>query len=280
MAQKCPIDAGQTPWLIVASTCCLMLYRFPKQQVEWLVRLMPARLRVLTPDASPWHSFGAELRARRIALGWSQRELGFRVGASRTLISKIETATRTVAGDLAHRCDLVLEARGQLLHLVRGQLPADAGSDPIRPGVVIVGYQCGDGVVHLSSADVELIEACDREFVRSTGCDVRWTIEAACGSGTPGVALDRSGIGLRTEIVRRITRLRARTDATLRVGALALLRSLLDDSTAPVLDVRLLRLRKPDSAASELTGGYTTTPRPWLDRIEVLKDDELVVGRR
>lgn len=68
----------------------------------------------LTPDASPRHHLGAELRRWREARGRSISELAQTVHVSADLIRKVERAERTAHSDLISRCDDVLSTGGAL----------------------------------------------------------------------------------------------------------------------------------------------------------------------
>jgi transcriptional regulator with XRE-family HTH domain len=59
--------------------------------------------------------FGAELRAQRAARGWTQVELGRKLGYSDSLVSDIENANRTASEDFAARCDEVFGLPGTFL---------------------------------------------------------------------------------------------------------------------------------------------------------------------
>ncbi|MFI5777450.1 helix-turn-helix domain-containing protein [Nocardia sp. NPDC051570] len=78
---------------------------------------MGQALRKLDPRASAGATFGAELRARRLARGRSLRELGRLVLVSGELLAKVEKAQRRPRPDLVRRLDVVLDARGELERL-------------------------------------------------------------------------------------------------------------------------------------------------------------------
>ncbi|MFB6893423.1 helix-turn-helix domain-containing protein [Kitasatospora sp. NPDC056327] len=74
------------------------------------------------PDGPP--GFGAALRARRRAAGFSLTELATRVHYDRSHISKVETGAKPATTDFAHACDTALRANGALVELAtRGQCP-------------------------------------------------------------------------------------------------------------------------------------------------------------
>ncbi|MEV6929637.1 helix-turn-helix transcriptional regulator [Dactylosporangium sp. NPDC051485] len=74
--------------------------------------------RLLTPDVSVHHRFGAELRRWRQQRGLSQNALGRLVHASGDLIGKIEKAERWPGAELARRCDHALDSGDALARLV------------------------------------------------------------------------------------------------------------------------------------------------------------------
>jgi hypothetical protein len=80
---------------------------------------MAARMRVLTPDVSPAHRLGAEVRRLRMAAGISLAELGRRIWVSADLIRKVEVADRFGAADVVGRLDQALDAGGVLIELQR-----------------------------------------------------------------------------------------------------------------------------------------------------------------
>jgi transcriptional regulator with XRE-family HTH domain len=56
-------------------------------------------------DTSGASSFAAELRAQRTARGWTQVELGRRIGYSGSFVSDVERGERSPSDDFAQRCD-------------------------------------------------------------------------------------------------------------------------------------------------------------------------------
>lgn len=93
---------------------------------------MGQRPRVLRPELSPLHLFGARLRLLRQQLGLSQRELGELAFCSGHLIGKIEKGERRPQADLVRRCDKILGASGTLTDLyARAELarPDDSPGD-------------------------------------------------------------------------------------------------------------------------------------------------------
>lgn len=78
---------------------------------------MPKPLRQLTPDLSPAHRLGAELRKLRCARGHSHKSLGQKVHASKSLIGAIETGERISTAEVIKACDDELGASGTLVAL-------------------------------------------------------------------------------------------------------------------------------------------------------------------
>jgi WD40 repeat protein/transcriptional regulator with XRE-family HTH domain len=73
------------------------------------------------------NAFGAELKRRRLAAGWSQAELARRTNYTKPHISKVETGARTPTMEFARACDTALGAGGALIALAlqfaQGQCP-------------------------------------------------------------------------------------------------------------------------------------------------------------
>lgn len=61
--------------------------------------------------------FGAELKAHRTARGWTQVELGKKLGYSGSFVSDVERGDRGPGEDFAKRCDEVFGAPGTFLRL-------------------------------------------------------------------------------------------------------------------------------------------------------------------
>lgn len=76
--------------------------------------------------------FGAELRARRVAAGYSLRQLAPRAHISHDLLARIEKAQRRPQPDVVGRLDTALHAHGQLQRL------AAVFTASVRPGNQIV----------------------------------------------------------------------------------------------------------------------------------------------
>lgn len=78
---------------------------------------MPRPPRELTPERSPSHQLGAELRAYRVKNGHTQKSLGKKVHVSPSMIGAIETGDRISTADVIKACDNELEAAGELCKL-------------------------------------------------------------------------------------------------------------------------------------------------------------------
>jgi transcriptional regulator with XRE-family HTH domain len=68
----------------------------------------------LDPKSGPWAPFGIQLRKLRKEKGWTQGELGKRIGYSDTHVSAIETALKSPKLDFAQAADAALESGGAL----------------------------------------------------------------------------------------------------------------------------------------------------------------------
>jgi transcriptional regulator with XRE-family HTH domain len=75
------------------------------------------RPKQLTPNASPAHFWGAELRARRVSRGLSLEDLGRIVHRDRSYLAKIERGERAVSAEIARECDRALGDDGTLVRL-------------------------------------------------------------------------------------------------------------------------------------------------------------------
>jgi transcriptional regulator with XRE-family HTH domain len=62
-------------------------------------------------------AFAAELRAQRTARGWTQVELGKRIGYSGSFVSDVERGERAPSEDFAQRCDGAFELPGTFVRL-------------------------------------------------------------------------------------------------------------------------------------------------------------------
>jgi transcriptional regulator with XRE-family HTH domain len=68
-------------------------------------------------EQSGTSAFAAELRAQRTARGWTQVELGKRIGYSGSFVSDVERGERSPSDDFAQRCDETFELPGTFLRL-------------------------------------------------------------------------------------------------------------------------------------------------------------------
>jgi transcriptional regulator with XRE-family HTH domain len=78
---------------------------------------VPRPPRELTPDRSPTHRLGAELRAYRVESGHSQKSLGAKVHVSKSMIGAMETGDRLATAAVIRACDEELGASGELYKL-------------------------------------------------------------------------------------------------------------------------------------------------------------------
>lgn len=69
----------------------------------------------LTPEESPWHRWGADLRRAREARGLSLERLGQRVHVTRSYLSKLERGKQPPSRQIAEACDHELDVGGGLL---------------------------------------------------------------------------------------------------------------------------------------------------------------------
>lgn len=70
------------------------------------------KFRILTPDASPTHFFGSEVRRAREAAGMSQAELGDLVPCDKATVSRIETGLLVPDEAFARACDAAFPQMG------------------------------------------------------------------------------------------------------------------------------------------------------------------------
>jgi transcriptional regulator with XRE-family HTH domain len=68
-------------------------------------------------EAGGTSAFAAELRAQRTAQGWTQVELGKRIGYSGSFVSDVERGERAPSEDFAQRCDEAFGLPGTLIRL-------------------------------------------------------------------------------------------------------------------------------------------------------------------
>jgi transcriptional regulator with XRE-family HTH domain/tetratricopeptide (TPR) repeat protein len=105
---------------------------------------MAQRPAELTPDASPWHRWGAELRLCRTARRLSLEQLGRRVHATRSYLSKLERGQRPTPQAVALACDEALEMGGALL---AAWTKAETAAGAPRGTAVLLAADC----VHVSN---------------------------------------------------------------------------------------------------------------------------------
>lgn len=88
---------------------------------------MPYASKPLTPGASPWHAFGAELRRARLAADISQARLGDMITYSPSLIGRIEKAERRPSAEFVRRAEAVLDTGGALTRARDKAIAEDIG---------------------------------------------------------------------------------------------------------------------------------------------------------
>lgn len=76
-----------------------------------------AEANVTAAESSAIGVFAAELKAQRQRLGWTQVELGDKIGYSGSFISDVERCERTPSLDLAQRCDKEMGLPGSFVRL-------------------------------------------------------------------------------------------------------------------------------------------------------------------
>jgi transcriptional regulator with XRE-family HTH domain len=232
---------------------------------------MAAQMRVLTPEHTPWHLFGAKVRELRIVRGWSQGELGRRVAASKSLISRIETADRYSQPDLTCRLDIALGAFGEILRCYPAPI-ARSRSD--RPGSVTVTYAGLAGTICLRTADPSLIEFCDHHFTRSYGCEIAWTIEVSRHGTAPSLGASPPAFAeIQVDTARAISRIGAAAPDILIFGTRALLSALNAGLDPNMLDSRWLRRYELPTTSVEVA--FRAIPCPAVRN--VFGDEEVVM---
>lgn len=232
---------------------------------------MAAQMRALTPEHTPWHLFGAKVRELRIVRGWSQGELGRRVAASKSLISRIETADRYSQPDLTCRLDIALGAFGEILRCYPAPI---ARSRCDRPGSVTVTYAGLAGTVRLCTADPSLIEFCDCHFTRSYGCEIAWTIEASRNGAEPSLGGSTPAFAdIQVDTARAISRIGAAATDILIFGTRALLSALNAGLDPHMLDNRWLRKYELPTTSVEVA--FRAIPCPAIRT--VFGDEEVVM---
>ncbi|GAB1695152.1 helix-turn-helix domain-containing protein [Krasilnikovia sp. M28-CT-15] len=110
--------------------------------------------RVLTPDRSPQHRFGYELRALRKARRLSQDTLGKLVHVSGDLVRLIELGERQPTQAFAESCDRELNAPGVLARLFRAVEEATDSRPDTDNTVVGIGSAVSHGPDHRSDETI------------------------------------------------------------------------------------------------------------------------------
>ena len=102
---------------------------------------MPRPLRALTPERSPAHRLGAELRKYRCERGMTHADLARVVHVSASLLAKVETGLRISTEEVLRECDKHLGTRGELgeLWLAAAASRAPRGRPPTPAGQKVTG---------------------------------------------------------------------------------------------------------------------------------------------
>ncbi|MEU1813106.1 helix-turn-helix domain-containing protein [Micromonospora aurantiaca (nom. illeg.)] len=152
---------------------------------------MGRRPSTLTPNVSPRHFLGAELRRWRELRGLSIAELAGAVFVSPALVSKVEKAQRTATVTLIRSCDAALDTGGALERLLDfvEHLPLQAvptGESPRpAPRAVPTGESPRPVAVRLTvTAEIEPVQAAeDRTGADGGGARVYFLGERRRGHG-------------------------------------------------------------------------------------------------
>ncbi|MEU3491195.1 helix-turn-helix domain-containing protein [Streptomyces massasporeus] len=146
----------------------------------------------LTPEESPWHRWGAELRRTREARGLSLEKLGQRVHATRSYLSKLERGKQPPSRQIAAACDRALDVCGALLQ-------SWARADAEVRGVSAPRVHVSNPEPHVSKTSADLVTVLSRQ---ATSDDAGVCLPARLRDGTVVfVALDRrdllrGGVGI------------------------------------------------------------------------------------
>ena len=104
------------------------------------------------PDLSS--RFGPELRARRLAAGWTLDRLSGQVHYSKSHLSKVETGQKRPTPDLARLCDSALNAGGALAALVPERAAPPGAAPTSHEGEVwVLRMDRADGSSHFAAMD-------------------------------------------------------------------------------------------------------------------------------
>jgi tetratricopeptide (TPR) repeat protein len=139
----------------------------------------------LTPEESPWHRWGAELRRTREARGLSLEKLGQRVHVTRSYLSKLERGMQTPSRQIAASCDRELNMCGSLLRSwERAYAEVQGGSTP--------RVHVSNSAPDVSKAPADLVTAVSEQ---ATSDDAGICVPARLRDGTVVfVALDRRDV--------------------------------------------------------------------------------------
>lgn len=90
------------------------------------------------PISDPSSLFGAELRRRRTAAGWSLGQFAKKIHYTKGYLSRVENGHQSPSATLAQQCDALLMADGELAALTRSPTPKSA--------MTVAGTDVHDGV--------------------------------------------------------------------------------------------------------------------------------------
>ncbi|MFE0022363.1 helix-turn-helix domain-containing protein [Amycolatopsis sp. NPDC059021] len=113
---------------------------------------MAQRPKELTPNASPRHFFGAELRSRRGKR--SLADLGRALHCDASYLARVEKADRSMSRELAEACDRELNAGGVLLRLHAFAEGAEAEQH-------VSGNEAGGNGLHVASSPLHVAKPAD-----------------------------------------------------------------------------------------------------------------------
>lgn len=139
----------------------------------------------LTPEESPWHRWGAELRHTREARGLSLEKLGQRVHVTRSYLSKLERGIQPPSRQIAASCDRELNMCGSLLRSwERAYVEVQGASTP--------RVHVSNSTPHVSRAPANLVTAVSEQ---ASSDDAGICVPARLRDGTVVfVALDRRDV--------------------------------------------------------------------------------------
>ncbi|MBW1597927.1 helix-turn-helix transcriptional regulator [Streptomyces sp. JJ38] len=105
----------------------------------------------MTPDASPWHHLGAEMRAWRNQRGLSLGKLSKKILFNPSYMARVERGEQAASADLVSAYENALSAGGSLVRIYRRITEGDNAEGLVRGHVSKPGP-------HVSNGDVALVE--------------------------------------------------------------------------------------------------------------------------